>query len=231
MTFDYRSFGESEGVPRQVVDIQGQIEDFHAAIKYAREYEGLDSERIALWGSLLGGGHVISAASQDPRIAAVVAQIPFNGFPRKVEGRSTITTIKILAAMIRDLIRKKYHKDPYYIRAVGNIGELAVMSSSEAHKTIEAMASKNWKNEIAPRALFEMMKYKPSDAAPNIKAPVLICYGEHDLETTSDTTKELVAKLVNCETKSYPVAHFDFYREGIRDKITSDQIAFLKKNM
>jgi hypothetical protein len=39
---------------------------------------------VALWGNSLGGAHVISVAADDPRIVAVVAQIPFNGFPRRV---------------------------------------------------------------------------------------------------------------------------------------------------
>jgi uncharacterized protein len=44
---------------------------------------------VTLWGNSLGGAHAISVAAHDPRIVAVVAQIPFNGFPRRVEGRST----------------------------------------------------------------------------------------------------------------------------------------------
>jgi dienelactone hydrolase len=89
LTFDYRSFGESGGEPRHVVSFQGQLEDWRAAIRFARGLEGVDAGRIALWGSSLGGGHVVYVAAEDPRIAAVVAQIPFNGFPRRVEGRST----------------------------------------------------------------------------------------------------------------------------------------------
>jgi cephalosporin-C deacetylase-like acetyl esterase len=54
----------------------------------------VDPERIALWGSSLGGARVIVVAAEGPRIAAVVAQMPFNGFPRRVEGRSTLEALK-----------------------------------------------------------------------------------------------------------------------------------------
>jgi len=75
------------------------LEDWRAAIRFARGLKGVDAGRIALWGSSLGGGHAVSAASEDPRVAAVVAQIPFNGFPRRVEGRSALDTLKLLWAM------------------------------------------------------------------------------------------------------------------------------------
>lgn len=40
LTFDYRSFGESDGSPRQVVNIQGQIEDF------SRSYQLCETKQV-----------------------------------------------------------------------------------------------------------------------------------------------------------------------------------------
>ena len=57
LTFDYRSFGESGGEPRQVVSVKGQLEDWQAAVRFARGSGDAEPERIALWGSSLGGGH------------------------------------------------------------------------------------------------------------------------------------------------------------------------------
>jgi dienelactone hydrolase len=66
LTFDYRHFGKSDGTPRQLVRVKGQHEDFHAAIRCARDHAGIDPERIALWGTSLGGGHVIAVAAPTP---------------------------------------------------------------------------------------------------------------------------------------------------------------------
>ena len=88
LTFDYRGFGESDGEPRQVIDIDEQLGDIRAAMAFARRQVEIDPERIALWGTSLGGGHAVVAGAEDPRLAVVIAQIPFNGFPDKVEGRS-----------------------------------------------------------------------------------------------------------------------------------------------
>src|ERR1035441_8186503 len=77
LVFDYRHFGASGGEPRQLLDIGRQLADWRAAIAYVRGLEGIDPERIALWGSSFSGGHVIELAARDHRIAAVVAQMPF----------------------------------------------------------------------------------------------------------------------------------------------------------
>ena len=132
LTFDYRSFGKSGCQPRQLVSIKGQLEDWRAAIRFARTLEGVDPGRIALWGSSLGGGHAIVVAAEYPHVAAVVAQIPFNGFPRRVEGRSTLDTLKLLWAMTVDASRGRLGLPPRYIPMVGAPGEVAVTATPEA---------------------------------------------------------------------------------------------------
>lgn len=227
LTFDYRNFGESEGAPRQVVSIKGQLEDFHNAIAFARNLDFVNPDKVGVWGSSLGGGHVISVAAEDPRVAAAVAQVPFNGFPKKVEGRSKASTNALLKVMIKDKVRGMLGRPPIYIKAVGGPGELAVMASNEAQKTIESMQSDTWQNKVAPRALLDMMKYHPGRVAAKIKVPVLICVGEFDKETQGPTQQEL-ASGPKATIKSYPVAHFDFYRPDIRKQLLKDQTDFFE---
>lgn len=229
MTFDYRNFGESDGQPRQLVDIEGQLDDIGAAVASARRDSGVDADRIVLWGSSLGGGHVVTAAARDERIAAVIAQVPFNGFPKKVEGRSAAATVRLLCAMTTDRIRGALRLAPAYIPAVGRPGDLAVMASAEADDAIDGMASPTWRNSVAPRALFDMMRYHPGDAAPLVRCPVLVCIGERDRETEGVDTRALAGRAPNGEIKAYPYGHFDFYRPGIREQITADQVEFLDR--
>jgi dienelactone hydrolase len=229
LTFDYRNFGESGGEPRQLVDIDGQLDDIGAAVHHARTMPGIDADGIVLWGTSLGGGHVVVASARDPRIAAVIAQIPYNGFPKKVEGRSTAATLRLLWAMTVDAVRGFLHRPPAYIKAVGEPGELAVMASTEAHQTIAGVHSDNWRNQVAPRALFAMMRYKPADAAPNVGAPVLVCAGDRDRETPLELTAELAQAAPRGELRAYPYPHFEFYRDDIRRKVLTDQLAFLDR--
>ncbi len=75
--FDYRHFGASTGEPRQLLDIGRQHDDYRAVVAWARRLDGIDPDRIVLWGSSFSGGHVLAVAAGDPRIAAVISQAPF----------------------------------------------------------------------------------------------------------------------------------------------------------
>lgn len=98
LTFDYRGWFESDarlvtmdkqpepdaegyvevrGKPvREVVDPLDQNRDIHNALDYLLAEDSVDADRIGLWGSSFGGGHVIYMAGTDPRIKAVVSQVP-----------------------------------------------------------------------------------------------------------------------------------------------------------
>ena len=76
LAFDYRHFGTSEGQPRQLYWIPYQLEDYAAAIAYARGLKEVDPKKIALWGTSASGGHVIVAAAGDKDIACVSSQCP-----------------------------------------------------------------------------------------------------------------------------------------------------------
>ncbi|MEV0033922.1 alpha/beta fold hydrolase [Nocardia sp. NPDC050793] len=234
LVFDYRSFGESDGEPRQLPDIRGQLVDLAAAVAFARAHESIDPDRILLWGNSLGGAHVITVAAGDPRIAAVVAQIPFNGFPKRVEGRSTGATLKLLAAIVWDALRGALGLSPYYIRMVGHTGELAVTAGPEAEHHIQALAGDRntlWRNTVAPRGLLQMMRYRPAESAPRLTCPLLVCAAEQDRETPLETSRVLAERAPRGELAVYPGTHFTFYTDpGFRDRVVADQIAFYRRS-
>lgn len=77
LVFDYRHFGASEGQPRQLLDIDLQLEDWTAAVKFARALPTVDTSRVILWGTSFGGGHALVTAARDRNISAVISQCPF----------------------------------------------------------------------------------------------------------------------------------------------------------
>lgn len=235
LTFDYRSFGVSGGEPRQLVNVEGQLEDWRAAIRCARGLEGVDPDRIALWGSSLGGGHVIVVAAEDPRIAAVVAQIPFNGFPRRVEGRSTLDNLKLIWAMTVDAVRGRLGLSPHYIPMVGKSGEVAVTATPRSEQHIAMLSGETrdslWRNEVAPRGLFGMLRYRPGDEAHRLEMPVLVCVAERDNETPEELSRQIAERAPRGELRRYPGDHFDFYRDPVRQQVLADQIDFLHEHL
>ena len=54
-----------------------QLEDWRAAIAFARSLPGVDPDRVATFGSSMGGGNALAAAAGDARVAAAISQVPF----------------------------------------------------------------------------------------------------------------------------------------------------------
>jgi uncharacterized protein len=76
LAIDYRTFGESEGEPRGQLFPLAQVEDFRNGVSFLQRTAGIDRDHIGIWGTSNSGGTVIYAAAVDPRIKAVVAQVP-----------------------------------------------------------------------------------------------------------------------------------------------------------
>lgn len=233
LVVDYRGFGESDGEPRQVPDIAGQLDDIRAAVAFARGHERIDPDRIFLWGNSLGGAHVITVAATDPHIAAVVAQIPFNGFPDRVAGRSTGDTLKLLGAIAWDTVRGKLGMRPYYIPMVGHPGDLAVTATPEAEEHIRTLTGSGetlWRNSIAPRALLQMMRYHPAESAARLSCPLLVCVAADDQETPLENSRALADRAPHGELRIYPGTHFTFYTDPeLRRRVVAEQIEFYRR--
>jgi alpha-beta hydrolase superfamily lysophospholipase len=74
--FDYRGFGDSEG-DRTYLDPSLQVRDWQHAVTYLETVPEIDASRIGAFGSGgTGGGNAVMVAGLDPRVKAVVSQVP-----------------------------------------------------------------------------------------------------------------------------------------------------------
>ena len=69
LAFDYRGYGESDGVPTE----QGLYRDADAAYRYLRESRGVPAERIVVFGHSLGSAVAIDLASRTP-VAGIIVE-------------------------------------------------------------------------------------------------------------------------------------------------------------
>lgn len=233
LTFDYRSFGESSGEPRQVIDIDGQRQDWRAAVSWARSRPEIDPDRVALWGSSLGGTHTIFVAAGDPRIAAVVAQIPYAGLPKERVGRTYRQAGRIMWLALKDRVRGWLGLSPLYVPAVGTVDEDAVLVDPHAREVTRFLSEDNslWRNEVAPRIIFDILRLKPLDVAARVQAPLLVSIAERDAEAPPYLTRRLAELAPRGEVRSYPVTHYEMYRPDVREQVLADQLVFLKKHL
>ena len=73
LTFDPRTFGESEGEPRCYYDPAQIVGDYANAVSYLLGRDDVDRGRVALVGVCMGGGYAVSTAARDKRVAAVAS--------------------------------------------------------------------------------------------------------------------------------------------------------------
>ncbi|MBO3742638.1 alpha/beta hydrolase [Actinoplanes flavus] len=229
LVFDYGSFGRSRGEPRQIVDVGRQLAEIRAAVAWARADDGIDADRVMLWGNSLGGAHAITTAADDPRITAVVAQIPFNGFPRRVEGRSTGQALQLMAVVMWDTLRGRLGLSPRYVPLIGAPGEVAITNAAEAEEHANTLPPGTlWRNRVAPRGILSMMRYHPDAAAARLAVPLLVCTAVADAQTPVELCRRLADRAPQGMLKLYAGTHFSFYSDArTREAVAADQIAFL----
>ena len=99
LIYDHPRFGRSEGTPRQDVDPVLQRRTYRDAISFAQTLPEVAPQRIGLWGSSYGGGHVIEVAAQDRRVRCLVSQVPtISGFN---QARRRMTSDAMKAMRVR----------------------------------------------------------------------------------------------------------------------------------
>jgi fermentation-respiration switch protein FrsA (DUF1100 family) len=233
LVFDYRHFGASEGEPRQLLDVRRQLEDWAAAVSYARTLDGIDPERIALWGSSFSGGHVLSTAARDHRIAAVVSQVPFIDGLKNLRFFGLRESLMLTREGLRDALGALRGRPPRMIASVGPPRSVAVMTSPDAEPGFLRIDpdTSSWRNEVAARVLLAVGSYRPGTKVGEIQCPVLYCVGDDDVVTPPGPALDAAARTPRGELRRYPIAHFDIYVGEWFERAVGDQTEFLVREL
>ncbi len=228
--FDYRTFGDSDGEPRNYINPARHLEDWQAAINYIRCLDSVDGTRIALWGTSFSGGHVIVTAARTQGISAIVAQIPF------VDGRSSSRSLryKIQAVYhgLWDLLSSIILKHRHYVPMVSDPDTFAMLNTSDALEGAKKLLPPG----MAPGrrkcpAVIGLISsfYRPIKVAHNVKCPSLIIYAEKDTLISQDVIKKTAQGMKQVTLIGLPIKHFDIYEGEAFDKVVALEADFLKK--
>lgn len=234
LTFDYRHFGESEGEPRQLMLISLQLEDFRAAIEYARSLKEIDPAKIVLWGASASGGYGIVIAADDKKITCVVSVCP--GLDHKASEQMFRRKLgighffRLFVHGQRDMMRARLGLSPHTIPIVGRPGTMAFLPVLDAYEGYSNVVSESFVNEICARVVLRSHGFNPVKHIKNVSCPVLIQICDYDslAPIRPETEKELQKY---AEVKHYPIGHFDIYHGDNFEKAVSDQLEFFKKHL
>ncbi|MGH3623612.1 MAG: alpha/beta hydrolase [Sciscionella sp.] len=233
LVFDYRHFGDSDGEPRQLLDIGKQLADWRTAIAFVRAQRGIDPDRIVAWGSSFSGGHSISIAAEDHRLAAAVAQGPFADGLANLVAYGPKAVLRLSAHGIADQVSALLGRQPHLIPAVAEPGGLAVITTPDAVSGFASITSptSSWRNEVAARVALWIAFYRPVARAKHIRCPILFCIASDDVVTPPGAARRAAAAAPLSETKEYPGGHFTVYTGDTFERLVADQLEFLERHI
>ncbi|KXO89528.1 alpha/beta hydrolase [Tsukamurella pseudospumae] len=234
LVFDYRTFGDSDGEPRQQVSYRMQREDYRAAVDAARRLPGVDPERIALWGTSYSGGHVIDVAAGDPRIAAVVGLVPATdgaaALLQVARYAGPILPLRLVGHGLWDVATAVAGRAPHRIPLAARPGDPGIITTSGSYEAYTAMGGPTWRNEVCARTALEIGLNRPTTKAGRVTCPVLFQVGTRDRVAPAAAARRTAARIAGpAEVAEYPIDHFDGYDGPWRDVAIADEVAFLTR--
>jgi len=232
ITFDYRNFGKSEGAPRNLVDPKRHVEDWLAAIAFARELKQVDGARIGLWGTSFSGGHVLVAAARYGKVKAVVSQVPFVDGLATVMNFSPIYNLTGIYHGLIDLIGSLFGKT-HYVPVVADPDQFGLMNTPESKPGYLALVPEgsDWRNEAPARIALTLPAYRPVSYAAQISCPVLIICAENDSLNPAKAVEKCASKCKSATIISLPVGHFEVYFGDSFEKVSEMEAKFLAREL
>jgi pimeloyl-ACP methyl ester carboxylesterase len=224
LVFDHRGFGDSGGEP-DLFEPARQLADWRAAIAFGRSLPGVDGERIATFGSSMGGGNALAAAAADGRIAAAVSQVPFLDIVLQAHRSSPRVTAEVLGAAARGR----------HLPVLGDPDEPALLNAPGAaagwRHVVAIGEDSRWRDRISTRWLLGR-PYRPARVAARLHCPWLVCVGEADRVAKPGPAIAAARRAPLGELRTYPgVDHFDIYDGPVHEALVADQLAFLRRHL
>jgi alpha-beta hydrolase superfamily lysophospholipase len=224
LVFDHRGFGDSGGEP-DLFHPARQLEDWRGAIERGRSLPGIDPNRVATFGSSMGGGNALAAAADDPRIAAAISQVPFLDILRQAHrsGPKVVARATLAAVLGRHLPAVGQPDEAAFINAPGDEeGWRRVVASGEDSR---------WRNRVSARWLLGR-PYRPARHAAALHCPWLVCVGEADRVAKPGPAIAAAHRAPHGELRTYPgVDHFDVYDGPQHEALVTDQVEFLRRHL
>jgi alpha-beta hydrolase superfamily lysophospholipase len=210
LVFDYRGFGLSDGTPRQFVSVPRQRQDWLRAIATLRGHADVDADSIGLWGISFSGGHVVHMAHKDPKIKAIVAQVPMidpvltlnvSEYERGIE-----KTEALQGQIVQWLKKRWFTNKPEMLLAVRRHDDDVALLATEEAKIYAKLGGPSWRNEVHPDS-FIFGKISDNNASlltDDLSVPVLLQMGKTDRLVSNEA-------IVNFARRCGPLARLSTY--------------------
>ena len=228
LVIDHRHFGDSSGTPRQRFRRGLQVEDWRSAVAFARRQEGVDPDRIVLWGFSFSSAHAVEVALGDPRIAAVLALCPMVDGLARALGTPPALSAWITPRAIADALGR-HTTVPVTAPPAGHAA-MTLPGESDGFARAVALGSP-WRNAVSPAIFLSVATIRPVTKAGRLACPVWVGLGERDVSVSAKAVVRLAEQAPRGELHRYPYDHFDPFVGDGPQRIAADQAAFVERTV
>ena len=226
--FDYRNYGASDGIQRQLINVKMQLDDWNSAIDFIKKDNRVNGENLMLFGSSFSGGHVIWLSAHRNDIQAAVAQCPYTDTMATIKAVSLPYILKKSPFVIADVLSNVIGYHPVMLKLSSYKGENAFMQADE-ETTKRFIGNVDYINEAPARTLLEFVKYSPGRFFKKIHNPIYVAACSKDTLAPAQKTIELAAHSKYTTCKTYDCGHFDIYLSPYFEEVIHDYIHFYRR--
>jgi pimeloyl-ACP methyl ester carboxylesterase len=238
LAFDYRHLGESGGQPRQVVRITDELADWQAAIGHAQTLTGVRSDRLAIWGFSLAGGHVFRVAARNPQLAAAIAQTP------NADGQAAVrhavryqkprAMLRLTGRGILDAAGSLAGLQPRLVPLAGEPGTVAVLTTPDGRdggKVLNpANAYPDWQQAVAARSVLRLGFYQPGRDASRVRCPLQVVVCDQDQSALPEPAVRAAQRAPLAELIRLPGGHYGPFLDA-HEQAVDAELSFLRSHL
>jgi fermentation-respiration switch protein FrsA (DUF1100 family) len=217
LVYDHRCLGESDGLPRGHIDPWAQIRDYRHAITFAQTIEGVDPNRIGVWGTSYSGAHTIVVTALDKRVKAGCAQVPvISGIDMLQRAADVETWYLLLERLDDERGRWARGEEPTRLAVVSTDPKVdAINRSKRSEGFYHHFHAPSWKNELTLRSFDLLLEYDTRAYVERLDTtPFQFVIAQDDIGTPTDFQLEAYGRIRGPkELVIIPGDHYTSYME------------------
>ncbi|MEV6026646.1 alpha/beta fold hydrolase [Streptomyces sp. NPDC052036] len=232
---DHRTFGASDGEPRQDVDPWQQITDWRRAISYLESRPEVDPGRIGLWGTSYAGGHALVLGATDRRLRAVVSQVPtISGYEQGLR-RIAPDAVAALEEAFNEDERARFRGEAPRTQAIVS-SDPAVPASYRSQDAVDFYLQPKpdgvWDNRVTVRSTRAARMYEPGTWITRVSpTPLLVIVARDDTVTVTDLALAAYERALEPKRlQLIPGGHFDPYTTQF-DQASTAALAWFREHL
>jgi len=236
LTYDPRTLGVSDGLPRQDIDPIKAAEDYHDALTFLKGHALVDPGRIGYWGFSFAGMVALTAAALDKRAKVVIAVCPLTvfEFPQDKWPR-------VLAKALQDRESQLRGNPPFYLPVLTERGEnpagFGVGTAKEDFNLIlgAKTLAPTYENRTTIQTYYRIASWQPHELAPFVSpTPALLITPENDQISLADNQRSLFDRLGSGPKRLHVVpnkGHMDVLSGDDFPKVTAVMVDFIREHL